>query len=68
MRRQRKFMDRRDKTEIINSGYGLDFINTLKPRQFTWQTREKVASKDGKKRIGFIAQELQDAMPEKMRY
>ena len=55
--------DRRDKTDVVDSSYGLDFINTLKPRQFTWETREKVPSKDGKTRVGFIAQELQEAMP-----
>ena len=55
--------DRRDKTNIVDSNYGLEFINTLKPRQFTWETREKVPSKDGKTRVGFIAQELQEAMP-----
>ena len=55
--------DRRDKTNIIDSPYGLDFINTVRPVQFTWATREGVATKDGKKRVGFIAQELQEAMP-----
>jgi hypothetical protein len=55
--------DRRDKTDIKDSTYGIDFINTLKPREFTWQTREGVPTKDGKSRVGFIAQELQDAMP-----
>ena len=55
--------DSRDKTDVVDSSYGLDFINTLKPRQFTWETREKVPSKDGKTRVGFIAQELQEAMP-----
>ena len=55
--------DRRDKTDIIDSTYGTDFINTLRPVQFTWATREKVATKDGKKRVGFIAQDLQEAMP-----
>ena len=55
--------DRRDKTDIVDSPYGLNFINTVRPVQFTWATREGVATKDGKQRVGFIAQELQEAMP-----
>ena len=39
---------------------GLDFLNTLQPRQFKWQTRNGNI-KDGKIRAGFIAQELQSA-------
>jgi hypothetical protein len=54
--------DRRDKTNIVDSVYGIDFLETLRPVQFTWKTREG-AAKDGKDRVGFIAQELQDAMP-----
>jgi len=35
--------DERDKKDIIDIEYGLDFINTLKPRQWTWDHRpEKV--------------------------
>jgi hypothetical protein len=49
--------DQRDKTEIVDSSYGLDFINTVQPRQFKWATREGNI-KDGKTRLGFIAQEL----------
>ena len=52
--------DRRDKTDIIDLPVGLDFINSLLPRQFKWQTREG-STKDGTVRAGFIAQELQEA-------
>ena len=53
--------DARDKTDIINTPYGLDFINTLQPRQFKWATREGNI-KDGRVEQGFIAQELLEAV------
>lgn len=49
--------DARDKTDIIDTPYGLDFINTLQPRQFKWATRDGNI-KDGRVEQGFIAQEL----------
>tara|TARA_R110002096_G_scaffold23468_3_gene74637 strand:+ start:1832 stop:2962 length:1131 start_codon:yes stop_codon:yes gene_type:complete len=52
--------DIRDKTDVIDSPYGLDFINTIQPRQYKWETREE-NTKDGLTRIGFIAQELLEA-------
>ena len=52
--------DRRDKTDIVDIPIGLDFINTLQPRKFKWQTRDG-NGKDGLTRAGFIAQELQSA-------
>mgnify|MGYP001586721637 FL=1 len=57
--------DGRDKTDIKDSSYGLEFINTIRPVEFTWDFRpENMAeAKQGKKRVGFIAQELQEAMP-----
>jgi hypothetical protein len=55
--------DRRDKTDIKDSAYGLNLINRVRPVEFTWKTREG-SSKDGTTNIGFIAQELQDAMEE----
>ena len=55
--------DRRDKTDIINSAYGADFLRKLRPVQFTWAKRNG-SSLNGKKRLGFIAQELQEAMDE----
>ena len=53
--------DRRDKSNIINSEYGLEFLNKLRPVQFTWNKR-KGSALNGKDRLGFIAQEFQDAM------
>ena len=60
--------DSRDKTNVNDSSYGLSFINTLRPVQFTWDRRNLIAGDDtsvynGKTRVGFIAQELQSAMP-----
>jgi hypothetical protein len=49
--------DSRDKTDVIDSPYGLDFINTVRPVQFKWESRDGNV-KDGSTRIGFIAQEL----------
>ena len=49
--------DSRDKTDVIDSPYGLDFINTVRPVQFKWESRDGNA-KDGSTRIGFLAQEL----------
>jgi len=53
--------DARDKTDVVDLPVGLDFINTLRPVKFKWQTREGVPSKDGTVRAGFIAQDLQSA-------
>lgn len=55
--------DKRDKTEIKETKYGLNFINKLRPVEFTWAKREE-SILNGKKRVGFIAQELLDAMEE----
>ena len=52
--------DGRDKTNIIDNPYGLDFINAIKSRQFEWATRDGNV-KDGTTRLGFIAQELLEA-------
>ena len=38
----------------------MNFLNTLKPRKFKWQTRDGNI-KDGSIRAGFIAQELDEA-------
>ena len=48
---------------LSDSSYGINFIEKLRPVQFTWKIRGDM-TKDGKKRVGFIAQELQDAMPD----
>ena len=62
--------DRRDKTDIIDSPFGLTFLNSLRPVQFKWNKRklDEVENKEGrvdplngKTRVGFIAQELQEA-------
>lgn len=59
--------DERDKTNIIDSPFGLDFINSTRPVQFKWDRRnaDEDDIKNGKTRLGFIAQELQGAMPNK---
>jgi hypothetical protein len=57
--------DGRDKSNVVESPYGLEFINKLKPVKFTWDFRPEHMSdvKQGKSRVGFIAQDLQEAMP-----
>jgi hypothetical protein len=67
--------DERDKTSVEDLPYGLDFVDSLKPKRFVWDNRpetklkindkgekievEVVSANKGKKDIGFIAQELQ---------
>ncbi|OUU23374.1 MAG: hypothetical protein CBB97_13485, partial [Candidatus Endolissoclinum sp. TMED37] len=59
--------DQRDKTDIEDLPYGLDFIDSLQPKQFVWDNRaetdgdgnEFFSANKGKKDIGFIAQDLQ---------
>ena len=67
--------DQRDKKDVEDLPYGLDFIDSLKPKKFVWDNRpetiskrndkgesidvEVVSANKGKKDIGFIAQELQ---------
>jgi hypothetical protein len=48
--------DQRDKKDILDLGYGLNFVNMLRPVEFTWDTRDGLIS--NKPDIGFIAQEL----------
>ena len=60
--------DRRDKSNIVDSSYGLSFVDSLRPVQFTWDKRnlkegDATCAHNGKTRVGFIAQELQSAMP-----
>ena len=59
--------DERDKTDIVDLADGLDIINALKPRKFTWAMREASAN-DGKTDIGFIAQEIDSALGDKNDY
>ena len=59
--------DERDKTDIEDLPYGLDFVDSLKPKKFIWDHRpetdvdgnEVFSNNKGKKDVGFIAQELQ---------
>ena len=55
--------DRLFKKNIEDSNYGLSEVNSLKPRRFYWkdETKSKV------KQIGFIAQELEEILPEAVR-
>lgn len=54
--------DARDKTDIEDVSVGLDFVNALKPRFFTWNERnvEEGSPYIDKKDMGFIAQELDE--------
>ena len=53
--------DERDKTDIVDLPVGLDFVNTLRPIKFKWQTRVGETNKDGTVRAGFTAQQLKSA-------
>ena len=59
--------DARDKTNIVDSLDGLELINLLKPRKFTWAMRQ-ASENDGKTELGFIAQELDEALGDKNDY
>jgi hypothetical protein len=48
--------DARDKTNIADLPYGINFIQALRPVQFDWAARD--GSRQGRKDFGFIAQEL----------
>lgn len=50
--------DERDKTDVSQLTYGLEFLKQLNPVEFTWDTRD--GAKVGVKDIGFIAQDLAD--------
>ena len=52
--------DARDKTDVVDLPVGLNFLNTLRPVKFKWETRDGNI-KDGTVRAGFLAQELQVA-------
>lgn len=51
--------DKRDKTNIEDSVYGLDLIDSLKPVTFEWDQRD--GNRKGLKDLGFIAQDLQES-------
>jgi len=59
--------DARDKTDIIDSTDGLNIINLLKPKKFTWAMREP-SENDGKTELGFIAQEIDEVLGDKNDY
>ena len=50
--------DERDKTAIEDLSFGLNFINDMRPVQFTWNRRDGTFGT--KKDLGFIAQDLMD--------
>jgi len=50
--------DERDKTAIQDLPYGLEFINDMRPVQFTWNRRD--GSLGATPDMGFIAQDLYD--------
>ena len=61
--------DGRDKTNIEETQYGLDFLMRLRPVDYTWRRRNLEPGdannpKNGKRRSGFIAQELLEAAGE----
>jgi hypothetical protein len=67
--------DQRDKSEIKDLEYGLDFIDSLQPREFVWDNRaetdkdgeEFYSANKGKKDFGFIAQEVQSVDDDTLR-
>lgn len=54
--------DERDKTDVIDLDWSTDFIKDMRPVKFSWNRRD--GSMEGKKDLGFIAQEL-DSLEEK---
>ena len=52
--------DERDKTDIADLNYGLDFINDLQPKAFKYRNTRTSTATDGRCRYGFVAQDIQD--------
>jgi trimeric autotransporter adhesin len=52
--------DGRDKTDIVDSTFGAEWLKGVRVRKYKWQSRDG-NGKDGLTRLGFIAQELQEA-------
>ncbi len=54
--------DSRDKTNVVSSTLGLDYINAVRPVEFDWERRVTPSDdgkyKRGERDVGFIAQEL----------
>ena len=51
--------DCRDKKNISDLCFGINFINSMNPVSFTWDHRDSSVERRGLKDIGFIAQELE---------
>ena len=51
------FSDRRAKKDIVDTTLGLEFVNSVRPVEFTWKE-----GNSGRRHQGFIAQELRDAL------
>ena len=56
--------DGRDKTDIVNLDLGLEFVEKLQPRKFTWQFRDEERCGNGNVNAGFIAQEVLEVIDE----
>ncbi len=52
--------DERDKTDIADLDYGLEFIGDLKPKAFKYRNTRTSSSSDGVCRYGFLAQDIQE--------
>jgi trimeric autotransporter adhesin len=50
--------DCRDKTEFKDIPHGLDFVRALKPTEYQFKTTRDSETADGKKRYGFLAQDI----------
>ena len=57
------FSDRRDKTNIADLPFvATDFLSLLRPRKFEWNLRPQLGVRVGNPEIGFIAQEVEEAL------
>ncbi|MEX2483202.1 MAG: tail fiber domain-containing protein, partial [Brumimicrobium sp.] len=56
--------DRRDKKDIENLNYGLAEVMQLKPVSFNWKDQLNSPDKAGVKKLGLIAQDLYEVIPE----
>ena len=61
------FSDQRDKVNVSDLSYGLNFSESLRPVQFGQDLRELSeadvgGAKNGTKQVGFLAQEIQSSM------
>ena len=57
--------DARDKTDVVDTKYGLDFVNELRPVEYKWDKRLRYedktpngAHKEIKSQLGFLAQDV----------